>query len=49
MPVDLQVPHSTLGAALSLLLVFRTNSSSSRFTEGRVVRQAAGHCQALPC
>ena len=43
LPVYLQVPHSTLGAALSLLLVFRTNSSSSRFTEGRMVSQA------LPC
>ncbi len=26
------VPHTLLGAALSLLLVFRTNSSFARFT-----------------
>ncbi len=31
------VPHTLLGAALSLLLVFRTNSSYARFVEGRML------------
>jgi len=31
------VPHTLLGAALSLLLVFRTNSSYARFVEGRLL------------
>ncbi|MEW5308962.1 MAG: hypothetical protein WDW38_000880 [Sanguina aurantia] len=31
------LPHSLLGAALSLLLVFRTNSSYTRFCEGRAL------------
>ncbi|KAJ9530209.1 hypothetical protein QJQ45_023475 [Haematococcus lacustris] len=31
------VPHTLLGAALSLLLVFRTNSSFARFVEGRAL------------
>ena len=32
------VPHTILGSALSLLLVFRTNSSYGRLVEGRRVR-----------
>lgn len=31
--------HTLIGAALSLLLVFRTNASYARFTDGRAVRQ----------
>ena len=34
------VPHTILGSALSLLLVFRTNSSYGRLVEGRRVRPA---------
>ena len=30
-------PHTLLGSALSLLLVFRTNASYSRLVEGRRV------------
>ena len=33
-------PHTLLGSALSLLLVFRTNASYSRLVEGRRVRLA---------
>ena len=35
------VPHTLLGSALSLLLVFRTNSSYGRLVEGRRVRCAS--------
>jgi predicted membrane chloride channel (bestrophin family) len=31
------LPHSLLGSALSLLLVFRTNSAYTRFWEGRAI------------
>lgn len=34
-------PHTLLGSALSLLLVFRTNASFSRMVEARRVRPAA--------
>ena len=35
------VPHTLLGSALSLLLVFRTNSSYGRLVEGRRVGTAS--------
>ena len=39
------VPHTLLGSALSLLLVFRTNSSYGRLVEGRRVRHT---CLLMP-
>lgn len=35
MSVGLSQPHTLLGSALGLLLVFRTNAAYQRFQEGR--------------
>ena len=40
-------PHTLLGSALSLLLVFRTNASYGRLVEGRRVQPLTSHLMAI--
>jgi hypothetical protein len=42
------IPHTILGSALSLLLVFRTNSSYGRLVEGRRVRMRSCSHPCIP-